>query len=203
MYQKETPLEEVLGAEMIYYTNHKLMCSVNVDGSAAAVLLQREEGEGAWLMGRAVEGAWSAMTSIPTLTQQRCWNSTPSQRLAAKNATRWRGGRTKVLIWSNCQTARAGRRSFITEPRHVKDGRGGRMIDSGATSLWPLPVQSVGRAAVEGNRRCPPVSPIYTRSDHLRRRGATARSTGPRIGLTTWSGRAAACALHFSKSLKT
>ena len=38
MYQIETPLEEVIGAEMIAYPNTKLMCSVNVDGSAAAVI---------------------------------------------------------------------------------------------------------------------------------------------------------------------
>ena len=47
MYQIETPLETVMGAEMIAYPNTKLMCSVNVDGSAAAVLMSREEGEGA------------------------------------------------------------------------------------------------------------------------------------------------------------
>ena len=44
MYQIETPLETVMNAEMIAYPNTKLMCSVNVDGSAAAVLAQREEG---------------------------------------------------------------------------------------------------------------------------------------------------------------
>ena len=32
MYQIETPLQEVMGAEMISYPNTKLMCSVNVDG---------------------------------------------------------------------------------------------------------------------------------------------------------------------------
>ena len=47
MYQIETPLEMVMNAEMIAYPNTKLMCSVNVDGSAAAVLALGEEGEGA------------------------------------------------------------------------------------------------------------------------------------------------------------
>ncbi len=37
-YQMETPLEEVMSAEMISYPNTKLMCSANVDGSAAAVI---------------------------------------------------------------------------------------------------------------------------------------------------------------------
>ena len=44
MYQIETPLEMVMNAEMIAYPNTKLMCSVNVDGAAAAVLASREEG---------------------------------------------------------------------------------------------------------------------------------------------------------------
>ena len=39
MYQKETPLEMVMNSEMIAYPNTKLMCSVNVDGAAAAVLV--------------------------------------------------------------------------------------------------------------------------------------------------------------------
>ena len=44
MYQNETPLEMVMGAEMIAYPNTKLMCSVNVDGAAAAVLASEKQG---------------------------------------------------------------------------------------------------------------------------------------------------------------
>ena len=43
MYQIETPLEEVMNAEMISYPNTKLMCSVNVDGSAAAVICSKRK----------------------------------------------------------------------------------------------------------------------------------------------------------------
>src|ERR1043166_8526062 len=43
MYQKETPLDEVMNAEMISYPNTKLMCSVNVDGAAAAVLASEKK----------------------------------------------------------------------------------------------------------------------------------------------------------------
>ena len=43
MYQIETPLEQVMNAEMIAYPNTKLMCSVNVDGSAAAVLVSEHK----------------------------------------------------------------------------------------------------------------------------------------------------------------
>ena len=64
MYQMETPLEQVMSAEMIAYPNTKLMCSVNVDGAAAAVLASerraRELG-----MRRAVRVKASVLTSDP------------------------------------------------------------------------------------------------------------------------------------------
>src|SRR5271154_1418950 len=65
MYQVETPLQEVMGAEMISYPNTKLMCSVNVDGSAAAVLASESAAKRLGLMGRAVRVRASAMTSDP------------------------------------------------------------------------------------------------------------------------------------------
>ncbi len=46
MYQNETSLAEVMNAEMIAYPNTKLMCSVNVDGSAAAVLCSEKKVQG-------------------------------------------------------------------------------------------------------------------------------------------------------------
>ena len=49
MYQIETPLEEVMNAEMISYPNTKLMCSVNVDGSAAAVICS-EKRPASWVL---------------------------------------------------------------------------------------------------------------------------------------------------------
>ena len=42
-YQIETPLNEVMESEMIAYPNTKLMCSANVDGSAAAVLVSEKK----------------------------------------------------------------------------------------------------------------------------------------------------------------
>jgi len=64
MYQIETPLETVMNSEMISYPNTKLMCSVNVDGSAAAVLVSerklKEIGSN-----RAVKVLASVLTSDP------------------------------------------------------------------------------------------------------------------------------------------
>jgi acetyl-CoA acetyltransferase len=62
MYQKETPLAEVMGAEMIAYPNTKLMCSVNVDGGAAAVVVSEKKARQLG-MKRAVRIAASALRS--------------------------------------------------------------------------------------------------------------------------------------------
>src|SRR5215831_15110255 len=64
MYQIETPLEQVMNAEMISYPNTKLMCSVNVDGSAAAVLVSEKKAKQLG-MKRAVKVRASVLTSDP------------------------------------------------------------------------------------------------------------------------------------------
>ena len=64
MYRIETPLEMVMNAEMIAYPNTKLMCSVNVDGAAAAVLASEKKARELG-MRRAVKVAASVLTSDP------------------------------------------------------------------------------------------------------------------------------------------
>ncbi|NBQ12915.1 MAG: thiolase family protein, partial [Gammaproteobacteria bacterium] len=64
-YQMETPLEMVMNAEMISYPNTKLMCSVNVDGAAAAVLASGKKVRELGLGKRAVKVRASALTSDP------------------------------------------------------------------------------------------------------------------------------------------
>ncbi|MFT7221518.1 MAG: acetyl-CoA acyltransferase, partial [Candidatus Azotimanducaceae bacterium] len=64
MYQIETPLETVMNAEMISYPNTKLMCSVNVDGAAAAVLVSEKKARELG-MGRAVRVKASILASDP------------------------------------------------------------------------------------------------------------------------------------------
>ena len=64
MYRIETPLEDVMNAEMISYPNSKLMCSVNVDGSAAAVLVSEKKAKELG-MERAVRVKASVITSAP------------------------------------------------------------------------------------------------------------------------------------------
>ncbi|HKU44561.1 MAG TPA: thiolase family protein, partial [Polyangiales bacterium] len=64
MYRTEAPLDVVLGSEMIAYPNTKLMCSVNVDGAAAAVLASERKAKQLGLS-RAVRVKASVLTSDP------------------------------------------------------------------------------------------------------------------------------------------
>jgi len=64
MYQIETPLDVVMNAEMISYPNTKLMCSVNVDGAAAAVLVSEKKAKELG-MDRAVKVRASVLASDP------------------------------------------------------------------------------------------------------------------------------------------
>ena len=64
MYQIETPLDDVMNAEMISYPNTKLMCSVNVDGSAAAVLVSEKKAKELGMQ-RAIKVRASALASDP------------------------------------------------------------------------------------------------------------------------------------------
>ena len=86
MYQKETPLEMVMGAEMIAYPNTKLMCSVNVDGAAAAVLASEKKARELG-MGRAVRVKASVLTSDPFSDRDLVMPDVNTcTRLAAKQA---------------------------------------------------------------------------------------------------------------------
>lgn len=70
MYRVETPLEEDMGAEIISCPNTKLMCSINVDSSAAAVLASEATTKRLGLMDRAVKVRASEMSSNPFAARQ-------------------------------------------------------------------------------------------------------------------------------------
>src|SRR3546814_6216215 len=52
--RRETPIEEVMSSEMIAYPNTKLMCSINIDGAAAAIVTNEAYARKHGLMGREV-----------------------------------------------------------------------------------------------------------------------------------------------------
>src|SRR5271154_741166 len=136
-YQKETPLEEVMGAEMISYPNTKLMCSVNVDGSAAAVLCSEKKARELGLMGRAVKVRASALASDPyTARNIAMMDFNAVTRLAAKSAYEMAGlGPDDVNLIELHDCFATAELVHYENLGLCKDGEAGRLIDSGATSV--------------------------------------------------------------------
>lgn len=200
MYQKETPLEEVMGAEMISWPNTKLMCSVNVDGSAAAVLCSEKKARALGLMGRAVRVRGSALASDPYTARnfaQMDFNAVT--RLAAKTAYEMAGvgpEDVNLVELHDC---------FATaELVHYENlglcgaGEAGRMIDTGATALGgKVPVNVSGGLLSKGHPLgATGIANIYEIATHLRGEAGSRQVEGARIGLTHVVGAGSACAVH-------
>ena len=113
MYQKETPLEMVMNAEMIAYPNTKLMCSVNVDGSAAAVLASEQKAKELGLMGRAVRVKASALSSDP-------WQERDLVMPDVNTCTR-HGGQERLRAWRACRPRGHRPRGAPRLLRHGRD----------------------------------------------------------------------------------
>ena len=200
MYQIETPLETVMGAEMIAYPNTKLMCSVNVDGSAAAVLCSEAKAKQLGLMKRAVRVKASVMTSDPWQERDLVMPDVNTcTRIAAKKAYEMAGvgpGDIDLVELHDC---------FATaEILHYenlslcKDGEAGQLIDSGATSIGgKIPVNLSGGLLSKGHPLgATGIANIYEISTHLRGEAGKRQVPNARLGLTHVIGLGSACAIH-------
>jgi len=200
MYQIETPLETVMGAEMIAYPNTKLMCSVNVDGSAAAVLCSEAKAKQLGLMKRAVRVKASVMTSDPWQERDLVMPDVNTcTRIAAKKAYEMAGvgpGDIDLVELHDC---------FATaELLHYenlslcKDGEAGQLIDSGATSIGgKIPVNLSGGLLSKGHPLgATGIANIYEISTHLRGEAGKRQVPNARLGLTHVIGLGSACAIH-------
>jgi acetyl-CoA acyltransferase len=200
MYQIETPLETVMGAEMIAYPNTKLMCSVNVDGSAAAVLCSEAKAKQLGLMKRAVRVKASVMTSDPWQERDLVMPDVNTcTRIAAKKAYEMAGvgpGDIDLVELHDC---------FATaEILHYenlslcKDGEAGQLIDSGATSIGGrIPVNLSGGLLSKGHPLgATGIANIYEISTHLRGEAGKRQVPNARLGLTHVIGLGSACAIH-------
>ncbi len=199
MYQIETPLETVMNAEMISYPNTKLMCSVNVDGSAAAVLVSerklKEIGSS-----RAVRIRASVMTSdayqernlsmpdVNTCTQQAAAKAYEMAGVAAEDID--------LVELHDC---------FATaEILHYgnlglgKPEDAGRMIDEGETALGGrIPVNVSGGLLSKGHPLgATGIANLYEVSTHLRGEAGDRQVQNARLGLTHVIGLGSACAIH-------
>ena len=199
MYQKETPLEMVMNAEMIAYPNTKLMCSVNVDGAAAAVLVSEKKARELG-MGRAVKISASVLTSdafterdlvmpdVNTCTRQAAAKAYEMAGLGADDLD--------LVELHDC---------FATaELLHYEnlglcgEGEAGKLIDERQT--WHggrIPVNVSGGLLSKGHPLgATGVANMYEITTHLRGEAGARQVEGAKVGMTHVIGLGSACAIH-------
>jgi acetyl-CoA acetyltransferase len=199
MLQKETPLEMVMGAEMIAYPNTKLMCSINVDGAAAVVLVSERKAKEMGL-GRAIRIRASALASDPWQARnpQMPDINTPTQ-LAAARAYEMAGIGPEDLDLVELHDCFA-----TAELLHYQnlglcaEGEANRMIDSGETALGGrIPVNVSGGLLSKGHPiGATGVANLYELSLHLRGEAGARQVQGARIGLAHVVGLGTCSAVH-------
>lgn len=199
MYQIETPLETVMNAEMISYPNTKLMCSVNVDGSAAAVLVSEKKARELG-MGRAVKVLASVLTSDPYTDRDLTMPDVNAvTRIAAKQAYEMAGVGPEDINLVELHDCFATAEILHYENLGLcKDGEAGRMIDDGEVALGgSVPVNVSGGLLSKGHPLgATGIANIYEVSTHLRGEADKRQVEGARIGMTHVIGLGSACAIH-------
>ncbi len=200
MYRKETPLEEVLGSEMIAYPNTKLMCSVNVDGAAAAVLMSEKRARECGLVARAIRVRGSGLASDAWSERNHVMQDVNTvSRQAAKSAYEMAGVGPEDLHLVELHDCFATAEILHYENLGLcADGQGGPLIDSGATALGGrIPVNMSGGLLSKGHPLgATGIANIYEVSTHLRGEAGKRQVPGARIGLTHVVGLGSACAVH-------
>jgi acetyl-CoA acetyltransferase len=200
MYQIETPLEVVMGAEMIAYPNTKLMCSVNVDGSAAAVLISEKKMKELGLSKRAVKVRASVMTSDPWQERDLVMPDVNTcTRLAAKQAYEMAGCGPDDIDLIELHDCFATAEILHYENLGIcKDGEAGKMIDTGAVALGGrIPVNVSGGLLSKGHPLgATGIANIYEVATHLRGEAGKRQVAGARLGMTHVIGLGSACGLH-------
>ena len=202
MYQKETPLDMVMGAEMIAYPNTKLMCSVNVDGAAAAVLVSEKKARELG-MGRAVKIRASVLTSDPYSESNTHAVRNPDvntlTRNAAAQAYEMAGVGPDDLNLVELHDCFASAEILHYENLGlVKDGEAGRAIDADETALGGrIPVNVSGGLLSKGHPLgATGIANIYEVSTHLRGEADKRQVQGAQLGLTHVIGLGSACGIH-------
>jgi acetyl-CoA acetyltransferase len=200
MYQMETPLEMVMNAEMISYPNTKLMCSVNVDGSAAAVICSEKKARELGLMKRAVKVRASVLTSDPWQERDLVMPDVNScTRIAAKKAYEMAGlGPDQIDLVELHDCFATAEILHYENLGLCKDGDAGRMIDTGEVALGGrIPVNVSGGLLSKGHPLgATGIANIYEVATHLRGEAGKRQVQGARIGLTHVIGLGSACGIH-------
>ena len=199
MYQFETPLADVMNAEMIAYPNTKLMCSVNVDGAAAAVLASERAAKRLGL-GRALRVRASVLTSDPWQERNLAMADVNTcTRTAAKQAYEMAGVGVDDIDLVELHDCFATAELLHYENLGLcGDGEAGRMIDAGEAALGGrIPVNVSGGLLSKGHPLgATGIANLYEISTQLRGEAGKRQVDGARLGLTHVLGLGSACAIH-------
>lgn len=199
VYRRETPLEEVLASEMIAWPLTKLMCSANVDGAAALVLVSEKKARELG-MSRAVRIRASALTSDPYEPRNpMMFDANSVTRLAARQAYEMAGIGPEDLDLVELHDCFATAEILHYENLGLcADGEAGRLIDSGATALGGrIPVNVSGGLLSKGHPiGATGVANMVEIVEHLRGEVGARQVEGARIGLAHVLGFGAAAGVH-------
>ena len=200
MYQIETPLDTVMNAEMISYPNTKLMCSVNVDGSAAAVIATEKKAKELGLMERAVKVRASVLTSDRWQERDLVMPDVNTcTREASAKAYEMAGVGPEDIDLVELHDCFATAEILHYENLGLcGDGEAGRLIDDGEVALGGrVPVNVSGGLLSKGHPLgATGIANIYEVSTHLRGEAGERQVPGARIGMTHVIGLGSACGIH-------
>ena len=202
MYQIETPLDVVLASEMIAWPLTKLMCSANVDGAAAAILVSdrkaREMG-----LSRAVRVRGSALASDPYQPRNPALLDADSvTRLAVAKAYEMAGLGPEDLDLVELHDCFATAEILHYENLGLcGEGMAGALIDSGETALGGrIPVNVSGGLLSKGHPiGATGIANIVEVVMHLRGEAGARQVEHARIGLAHvlgFSAIAGVCGVH-------
>ncbi|MHA4837967.1 thiolase family protein [Sphingopyxis sp. MSC1_008] len=202
--RRETPLEEVMASDMIAYPNTKLMCSINIDGAAAAVVCSEAYARKHGLMGRAVRVRTAAsLSSVYTDIEDGLTDFSEVTRATAKLAYESAGIDVKDIDLVELHDCFA-----TAELLHYENlalcglGEAGALIDSGETAHGGrIPVNVSGGLLSKGHPLgATGIANLYELCLHLRDEAGARQVEGARIGLAHIVGGiidyGSACAVH-------
>jgi acetyl-CoA acetyltransferase len=199
MYRRETPLEEVLASEMIARPLTKLMCSANVDGAAAAVLVSERKARQLGLS-RAARIRGSALASDPFEARNPVmFDANSVTRLAAGKAYEMAGLGPEDLDVVELHDCFATAELLHYENLGLcGEGQAGALIDRGETALGGrIPVNVSGGLLSKGHPiGATGVANVVEILQHLRGEAGERQVAGARIGLAHVLGFGAAAGVH-------
>ena len=198
-YQIETPLDEVMNSEMIAYPNTKLMCSANVDGSAAAILVSEKKVKELG-MKRAIKIKASVLTSDPYEKRNLIMpNVNTLTRNAVKQAYEMASVGPEDLdlvelhdCFASAEMLHYGNLGLC------KDEDAGKYVDEGYFEIGgKLPVNLSGGLLAKGHPTgATGVANLYEICTHLRGEAGQRQVKDANIGMAHVIGLGSACGIH-------